>query len=268
MKAILESQLEPQTVIQALRHFWSDTLEVEKNEAGGAVLAYPLNYPDGWQIVLELSQTTPRAAVLSDGGRTLRRLAEAGQIFDSRSRGTYDLLQERLNAFEVSRNGLELWRTIAMPLQGIDIHVFAEALVSIAYLYYRHEPEIETENVADRTVEKVIFDRRLAVTRGAKLDGTIERQVTVDFLVKTRSPVAVQLITRRGNVLPYMEQWGFRWNDLRSTHLNLLPVMIYDPARQTIDATSREIGKRYCELFCPYHETEQLHQLLDRAQER
>ncbi len=260
------AQLEPQMVRQALQQFWTDALEVEKGKIDGVVMAYPLNYPDGWQIVLEMVQSTPKAVVLSDGGRTLRRLVEAGQIFDSRSRGTYDLLQERLNAFELSKNGLELWRTITLPPQGIDIHLFAEALVSIAYLYYRHEPEVEVENVAERTVEKLFIDRSLEVIREAKLDGIIERQIPVNFLVKTRSPVAVQLINRRGNILPYMEQWGFRWNDLRSKQPKLLPVMVYDPARQTIDSTSKQIGKNVCELFCPYHETERLHELIDRAQ--
>jgi hypothetical protein len=75
----------------------------------------------------------------------------------------------------------------------------------------------------------------------------------------------MEILGRRGVVTSYMEQWGFRWRDLRDAHPNLLPVMIYDPAVQDLDATALAIGESVCELFCPYSETDRVHGLLDRA---
>ena len=66
-------------------------------------------------------------------------------------------------------------------------------------------------------------------------------------------------------LLPYMEQWGFRWNDIHRRHPSLLRAMVYDPDKQEWDETSLRIGREVCELFCPYFETETLHGFFEKA---
>lgn len=65
--------------------------------------------------------------------------------------------------------------------------------------------------------------------------------------------------------MPYMEQWGFRWHDLRRRHPKLLRAMVYDPDTQEWDETSLKLGREVCDLFCPYYETAAIHTLLEKA---
>jgi hypothetical protein len=238
-------------------------LEIGETRTGLA-LAVPLCRPDGWQIVVELDELTPKAVRLTDRGRILQWLAGAGQNVEGP--GFCSILNDRLRTFDLSRDAWEIYREVPLPLQGCDLLLFGEALLNIANLCNLHEPVVRTQNIAEQTVERVFADRQLHPQRNHTLSGLVETKVKVDFyLDDTTHPVAVQVLNRRGSVTSYMEQWGFRWRDLRDATPALLPAMIYDPATQEIDATAKAIGESVCEIFCPYHETEQLHQLLERA---
>jgi hypothetical protein len=57
--------------------------------------------------------------------------------------------------FDLHREGFVLQKQIRLPIDGLDIQLFGEALVSLAHLIYRYEPETVEENVADRTVQKL-----------------------------------------------------------------------------------------------------------------
>ena len=256
----------PDGVRQSLQSFWSEMLEVAETRTGLA-LAVPLSRPDGWQIIVEIDELTPKAARLTDRGRILQWLASAGQNVASPGFGS--LLSDRLRTFGLSRDsrdGWEIYREVPLPLQGIDLHLFGEALVTIANLGNLHEPVARTQNIAEQTVERVFADRQLHPQRNQTLSGRVEKKVKVDFyLDDIAHPVAIQVLNRRGSVTSYMEQWGFRWRDLRDATPALLPAMIYDPATQEIDATAKAIGESVCEVFCPYHETQKLHELLERA---
>jgi len=46
------------------------------------------------------------------------------------------------------RCGFELFREIRLPLDGLDVQLFAESLVSIAHLVYRYEPYTPPESPA------------------------------------------------------------------------------------------------------------------------
>lgn len=261
--SVTTSLLTPDTVRQTLQSFWSGILEVAETRTGLA-LAVPLSLPDGWQIIVEIDELAPKAARLTDRGRTLQWLAGAGQTVDGPGFGS--LLNERLRMFGLSRDAWEIFREVPLPLQGIDLHLFGEALVNIANLSNLHEPVIRTQNVAEQTVERIFADRKLHPQRNHTLSGKVEKKVKVDFyLDDSAHPVAIQVLNRRGSVTSYMEQWGFRWRDLRDATPTLLPAMIYDPATQEIDATAQAIGESVCEIFCPYHETQKLHELLERA---
>ena len=261
--SVTTSLLTPDSVRQTLQSFWSEMLEVGETRTGLA-LAVPLCRPDGWQIIVEVDELTPKAARLTDRGRTLQWLASAGQNVESPGVGS--LLNDRLRTFGLSRDAWEIYREVPLPLQGIDLHLFGEALVNISNLGNLYEPVARTQNVAEQTVERVFADRNLHPQRNQILSGRVEKKVKVDFyLDDIAHPIAVQVLNRRGSVTSYMEQWGFRWRDLRDATPTLLPAMIYDPATQEIDTTAKAIGESVCELFCPYHETQKLHALLERA---
>ncbi|TAN37415.1 MAG: hypothetical protein EPN23_05330 [Verrucomicrobia bacterium] len=254
--------LQPEVIRKVLQSFWNDVLEITITKSGVA-LAVPLCYPDGWQVVLEFQQLTPGYFRVSDHGRTLHWLVGTGQNVESSA--VSHVLSERMKAFQLQRDGWELFREIHFPLTGVDIQLFAEGLVSIAHLFYLYEPSPKTLNVAQETVAKVFQEHKITPQRGLKLNGHIEKQIRVDFYADIAHPVALEVVSRRTNLVSYMEQWGFRWGDLCDSIPNLLPAMVFDPDNTEMDPTSRSIGESVCKLFCPYVETDRIHNFLLQA---
>jgi len=254
--------LQPDAIRQALETFWGEMLEIAPTKSGLS-LAVPLCFPDGWQLLIDLKPLTPKTVRITDQGRTLQWLAGMGQKVDAP--GLEVLLNERVKTFGLVHEGWELYRDVVLPVQGVDLHLFGEAMVSIAHLHYLYEPASKAQNVARQTVEKVFREMELSPTQNRKLDGRLEKGIKVDYYLEAKVPVAVEVLGRRGAITDYMEQWGFRWRDIKEAHQTLLPVMIYDPAVQDVDETAQAIGESVCELFCPYSETERIHGVLDKA---
>ena len=158
-----------------------------------------------------------------------------------------------------------MFRFIAWPPSGAEIHLFTEALVGIACLCYLHEPAVKAPNIARQTVGKVFRERAFEVKTNHRLEGKVEKRIVVDYFASPHRPLAVQVLGRRGPITSTMEQWGIRWRDLHDAHPNLLRVMLYDPALQDVDGTAGAIGESVCEFFGPYHETGRFHEIIDRA---
>ena len=256
--------LTPEACRQAMETFWREQVAVEPTRDGLA-LTLPLMYPDGWQVTVFLSALTPGKLRLSDRGKTLGALVEAGMSLDPKKSNTGQLLAERVSTFELQSDGAVLSRDVQLPLQGLDVQIFAEALVSIAHLIYRHEPGVTHENPAEHAVRRIFAARNVTPRRNADLEGVLERRIRVDYLVEARRPLAVQVVSRRDNLLAYMEQWAFRWSDLRKRNDQLLAAMVYDPENQTWDDTALRIGGEVCDAFCRYDETDCLNRALTRA---
>ena len=256
--------LNADTIRRSLQVFWNETLEIGQTGTGLA-LALPLCYPDGWQVVVDIEQIAPQAFRLNDSGRTLHLLAGNGQNIEAPSIKAH--LEERMQTFGIHREqkAWELFRDIRFPIEGSEIQLFGEALVSIAHLHYLNEHSIKSKNVATETIERLFSERKLEPRKNHRLSGKLKERISVDFFVDTRCPVALQVIERSSSLTGYMEQWGFRWRDLKDANPSLLRSMIYDPAVQEIDRTAKAIGESVCELFCPYHEADRIHDLIDRA---
>ncbi|MGD9896240.1 MAG: DUF1828 domain-containing protein [Candidatus Methylacidiphilaceae bacterium] len=249
---------------EALSQFWTEQTDVVETSQGLAI-ALPLMYPDGWQVQLFVEAVTRAQAVLTDKGRTLGWLQDQNIHFQAEQSRTAQLLKRQLATFEIEQDGFELRRAIHLPLSGLDIHLFGEALVSVSHLVYRYEAHSPVESVADSALQRIFRERQLTPKRNVELVGRIERQIRVDYLVETKIPVACQIVRRRSSLLPYMEQWGFRWSDLNLAHPKLLRAMVYNPDEQEWDEISLHIGQKSCDLFASYFETEKLHDFLDRA---
>lgn len=252
----------PSALRDSLQTFWQESLEIAPTPHG-LEFAVPQSYPNGWQIVLRLELPTATTARLSDGGKTLWQLAQTGQNIEAD--GTAQRIRELCETYQLTRDGWELFRFLPWPAPGAEIHLFTEALVSIAHLAYLHEPTAQTQNVARQTVEKVFRERQIEAKTNQILAGKVEKRIRVDYLATPYRSIAVQVLGRRGAVTSYMEQWGFRWRDLHDAHPRLLRVMLYDPAVQDIDSTAAAIGEAVCDYFGPYDNVTRLHDLLDLA---
>ena len=263
MKTTIEHLVNPQSCRAELAKFWDQQLRIERTSKG-LLIALPLLYPDGLQVILELRTITPSQAILSDRGETIAGLQTAG--IDLSLQGNAQTLEDKLKVFELQQNGLELQKLIRLPLEGIDIHLFGEALVSISHLLYRHElasPRVLHVYNAIRDLLKE-QDLTFLECEQAYVLGEVEQRIKVDFLITNRRHIACKTIERRGRMRDYIEQWGFRWWDAKQRNQKLSRAMFYDPDNQQWDSESIRIGENICEIFYPYFETDKIKKALER----
>lgn len=244
---------------ELLTSFWDETLEIELSPRGLS-FTMPATYPDGWQVVLTLSQKTPKGFLLSDRGKTLAWLQGQGQNI-----GT-DAMKSHLHRlcddhYLTEEKGI-LFRWLETPLDPTDLQVFAEGLVAISRLEILNDHRIIEENIADTTVRRIFHDADLHPQLNHKLSITKERKVSVDYYLEQPHPIAVQLLKSKTDLSGTMEKWGFRWHELKKAYHGLAPIMLYDRDSQIIDSYSRHIGETECKLFCGYDETDRIHETL------
>jgi hypothetical protein len=247
---------------ETLTRFWDQTLQIVW-QRDHLVLAFPLMLHDGVQAVFELEPITATSALLTDGGRTLSALSGLGINLDKGA--TAHLLDQRLAFFELERDGFEIRRPAKLPVDPIEVQLFAEGLVSIAHLLYRQEPDNAEENVARKSVDRLFAQRGLSPIHNHPLEGRLEKAIRVSHYLPGSHGLALQMVDRKTDIHGYMQQWGWRWTDLHEKQPNLIRAMVYDPDRQDWDATSLEIGRAVCEVFCPYHDSTALTDAIERA---
>ncbi len=247
---------------ESLTTLWDRLLSIESHR-DGYIFTMPASFPDGWQMVLEISQKTPKGFRLSDQGRTLGWLAGQGQNVDTPA------LQAHIARISgecgLVINGDELYRWLEVPMDATEIQVFTEGLLSISQLHLLHDPRVTEENVAESVVQRVFHDAGMAAERNRRLNITKERTIKVDFYMPVATPIAVQLLRAKNDLSSKMEQWGFRWDELKKNYQGLKPIMLYDRNTQMIDSYSRHIGEEKCELFCGFDETDRIHEVLLKA---
>lgn len=262
MKTTETQFLTPEVCREAVQAFLLEQVAAEKTRRG-VVMALPLMYPDGFQVQVHLEPVAKSSALITDHGRTLAHLHECGLNLEAKQ--TLALLEERKQMFELTQSGFELQKEISLPLQGIDVQLFAESLVSIAHLIYKYEPITSEESVADRTLKQIFKERGIEPTINKLIDGEIEKGIRVNYFLPASHPLACKIVKRRGPMLGYMEQWGWRWTDVQRRNPQMLRGMIYDPDKQDWDDTTLNIGRSVCDVFCPYFETQLIHDAIDRA---
>lgn len=253
------NNLNEKEIQSTLTDFWSEALEIGPTPRGYS-LALPQTLPDGWQLIVDLESPLPKGIRLSDKGRVLGWLQSRGQNVETESvKRELKVICEQSG---IGQDGLELFRWLPEGLSAVDLHVFAEGLVGIAYLHYLHEPKPRALDVPDQTLRRVFIDHKVEAEANRSLDGQSRKRIRLDYYIPSQAPAAFHIIRRHGRIIDSMEQWGFRWHDLRAKHPSLRPAMIYDPHHQEIDEDSRAIGEEVCELFCSYEEVDRIHEFL------
>ncbi|MCH8473641.1 MAG: DUF1828 domain-containing protein [Opitutales bacterium] len=243
------------TLRAAFASFWEEQLQVEA-VAGGLAVSPPLLYADGWQVTIYLEQLTPKQWRITDRGATLGKLLDAGLQPDQGKLAT--LIQRQTSFYGFDRDGLQFEKLVRFPFEVAEIQIFAEGLIALSHQMPKVPKEIipGTEHMIEDRIASFFYNRRLTPLRRHKLAGQVEREITVDFYLEGPQPLALQPVTRARNLRPYMEQWGWRWTDLKNRHPDMIRAMIYDPDNQPWDEASLNIGREVCTIFAPYHETD------------
>jgi hypothetical protein len=249
------STLRPDACVDALQSFYSEM--VEAKEVGDRLcVSLPIMNADGYQISVGIAQISEQYAVLTDLGETVAFLECRG--ISTKHESLNGLVDRHLKTFEIERSGEELSKIVSLPIQGLDIHIFGEALSGLTYLLFRHEfsqaSNIHVYEVVRKSLDKIKLN--YVVGKNAWIAGRTSKSIQVDFLVTAKARLAIKTVQRRGRMHDYMEQWGFRWIDAKEADSTLVRAMIYDPENQEWDGNSLAIGERHCEIFRPYFESE------------
>lgn len=257
-----EPKLSPDALRETLQSFWASSLEITVRN-GDVLATLPLLYPDGMQVVVSLTPVTRYDVTISDFGRTISKLE--GHGVDLSLQRNAELVSERIKTFELHQKGYELYKIIRFPVEGLDVQLFGEALVSISHLIYRHEistPRLSTVYSAVRNILShnhfVFKDKEKAF-----VNGRIEGPIKVDFLTVGKHAVACKAIERKRNLRDYVEKWGFLWRDAKDHDPTLVNSMFYDPHNQDWDDATRNIGRNICDIFEPYFEKEKINKALE-----
>jgi hypothetical protein len=262
MKTKASSTLTSSSCRAALSRFLKDHVTVEIKR-GEFLITLPLLYPNGMQVGLSLKELSSTTALLSDKGEVIAALDDHN--IDLRKKTSHrDILDERIKAFELHRSGMAIQKMIPLPLDGLDVHLFGEALVSMSHLIYRHEAEAPRAEHVYFSIRKLLVtnDVQFKEKEDARIAGKVEQSIRVDFLIPGKRGLACKTIERRGRMREYMEQWGYRWRDLKDQHPHLKKTMFYDPENQNWDTETLRIGKSVCDIFEPYFEVEKIEGLL------
>jgi hypothetical protein len=149
---------------------------------------------------------------------------------------------------------------VRLPLDGLDIHLFGEALVSISHLVYRYEHEQPRAEHVYASIRQLLLQNavRFKEKEEAYISGKVEESIRVDFLTLGHRPLACKTVERRGRMRDYMEQWGYRWRDLKDRNPNLGRSMFYDPENQNWDEETLRIGRSVCNIFEPYFDSDKI----------
>jgi hypothetical protein len=242
-------------------NFWGEHLKIVPS-SNGFLVSLPLMYSDGWHVEISLTQITPKQWLLSDKGKTLGLLLESGVGVEKKK--MKEIIRSKCSFYQFSQQGLNLEKVIENPFSVADIQIFAEGLVALSH----HVPvgdvkkTINSEQIVNQAISTYFYDRHLTPQEHYKLSGRIEKEIVVDYYFEVKQPLALQSINRSKDLLPYMEQWGYRWLDLQSSHPEIKRAMIYDPDNQKWDHQSLEIGKAVCDYFLPYEDAELLDEVL------
>lgn len=253
------NNINEQSIRSALEQTWSETLEVGPTPRGYC-MALPQTLPDGWQLMVDLETPLPKGIKLTDQGRVLGWLQSNGQNIETEAMRRH--IDELCATHRLERDGFELFHWLTEGFSAMELHLFSEGLIAVAYLHYLHEIKPRALDLPDQMLRRVFTDHAVEPVVNFSIDGQTRKKIRLDYYVSSNQPIGFHIIRRHGRILSSMEQWGFRWNDLRAKHPAIRPAMIYDPYHQDIDEDSRAIGEEVCDLFCSYEELDRIHEFL------
>lgn len=238
---------------KSLLQFLGENLLIETAGEGFRV-GMPLMDARGWQVQVQLQPLAPGKWLLSDGGETLGSL-EAEAFKTSSGKGA-EKVESQCRFYEIERDSLKLQKVISWPADPAEIQIFAEALVAISHLRPKTQAQVAVN--VDRLIEdkmnQYFYGRSLKPLRRHKLQGEVEESIVVDFYLESAHPLALQPVFRSRHLRGYMEQWGWRWLDLKAAQPDLIKAMVFDPDNQEWDSGSLRIGEKVCDIFVPYAE--------------
>ena len=263
MKGFGAPALTPDACAAAIRSFYDEVIEV-KSHGDRVYLSLPLMNADGYQTTIAVEQVTEQRAILTDLGETLAFLDARGIS----TRHSKELIDARVAEFAIEQHGSELSKVVALPIQGLDIQLFAEALSGLTYVVFRHEHSQPRNSYVYHRVIDALRRANIHFLAGkdALIAGRTSKSIQVDFLLPGNVRAAIKTVQRRGRMQDYMEQWGFRWVDAKQAEPTLIRTMLYDPENQEWDKHSLEIGEQHCEIFRPYYELDSFRADLARLQ--
>lgn len=241
----------------SLLGFYAEQLQCVP-DSDGIHFAWPLLLPDGWQISFSLYPgASNKSFELSDNG-TIRDYLE--RFFPRLTHSVRTLIMQRIKFYgmEYMENGI-IRKVLLNSVQPQDLQIFAEGLLSIAYISYRFDPKGPGDNTPFETVRQIFIRTGISYETNVELRGKYHSRIRADFKDRT----SILRVIRSKEALSALQITAFQFNDYKMAQPAINRILIYDPDYHwSPECESLARSPEYFEFSAPYQETERIHDYL------
>lgn len=239
-------------------NFWKEQMQctVEKNALH---IAYPLLDPTGWQLSFSIYKNpTSRVYTISDNGKCISFLKDNKAYGDK----VKELIIHKCEFYGFRDVNKELiLETLTIP-SSMQIQLFAEGLMAIYHLIYRHDETGVQINKAKRNFEAVLKHSQFKYQKNYHINGHIIKDIQVDYMIESHKKIVCKITENKTDLHNYMERWAWRFDQIKQANKDTITMMIFNPNIGKWDDYCLNIGQNTCDAFLPYNNSSDIKKFL------
>lgn len=242
---------------KSLLGFYDEQLQCNQT-ADGLHIAYPLLLPNGWQIAFSIYESKIDSSLeLSDNGLIWNYLEN---YFPSKSAVNQAIIKEKCTFYGIEHQENGMFRKIlANPLSPLEIQLFAEGLLAVAYLVYRYEKRGRINNSPFNTVHEIFIQHRIPVELKVNLRGKCCNKIYADF--KYGNSI-VRVVSSR-EALASVQIAAFQFSDYKLANHDTNRILIYNPDYHWNSDCQDLAESDYFEFSSPYTEVDDIRSYIE-----
>lgn len=242
---------------KSLLGFYDEQLQCNQT-ADGLHIAYPLLLPNGWQIAFSIYESKIDSSLeLSDNGLIWNYLEN---YFPSKSAVNQAIIKGKCTFYGIEHQENGMFRKIlANPLSPLEIQLFAEGLLAVAYLVYRYEKRGRINNSPFNTVHEIFIQHRIPVELKVNLRGKCCNKIYADF--KYGNSI-VRVVSSR-EALASVQIAAFQFSDYKLANHDTNRILIYNPDYHWNSDCQDLAESDYFEFSSPYTEVDDIRSYIE-----
>lgn len=237
---------------KSLLGFYDEQLQCNQT-AEGLHIAYPLLLPNGWQIAFSIYESKIDCSIeLSDNG-LIRNYLE--NYFPREPAVNRAIIEEKCTFYGIEHQENGMFRKcLVNSLSPLEIQLFAEGLLAVAYLVYRYEKRGRINNNPFNTVHEIFIQNRIPVELNVNLRGKCYNKIYADF---KHGNSIVRVVSNR-NALATVQIAAFQFSDYKLANHDTDRILIYNPDYHW-NSDCQDLAKsNYFDFSAPYTDVDNI----------
>lgn len=238
----------------SLLNFWAEQFQFTREE-DAIHIAYPLLLPNGWQISFSIYfHSVGNVFELSDNHQITDYLSA---YFSKTPNINKKIIKEKCVFFGIDQQDDGSFKKfIPESIKPQDIQLFAEGMLSIAYLVYRFEKRNQMDSLPYETVKQIFISYDMPFETNLELQGKSFSKIHADF---KQGNSIFRVINSKDPFLA-LQISSFQFNDYKLGNPNTKRALIYnqDNPHWTSDCQSIVESPDYFEFSAPYTDIKEI----------